>query len=467
MYSLKTVFSLLFGIFCFISITAGQSVMVTAIEIHGLKRTKESIVRRELTVAVGDSILQSELGATMEKNRGNLLNLGIFNEVGVNVSEWNTETHEVEITIDVKESWYIYLLPILDLADRNFNVWWNTYNHELDRLNLGGQLDFLNFTGYNDKFKAKLQFGYTPKQEIEYRFPYFNKRQSLGLTIGGLHSINKEVNYETRNNKEQFFKLNDHKLQERWKWKMNLQFRPSIYLRHTFETSFEYLKMDPQILDYNPRLFRKGGTNYSALALTYSFEYDDRDLKIYPSKGIRVNLAADKIGWGNQDDENTLTVTSTVEGNMQQGKRFQHRLSGIGHYSLSRSQPSYFRYHALGYEQKYVRGYELYAIDGLDYVIGKYQLSYNVFQTKFKFGKYIPVEEFRDMTFEVFLSLYAETGYANDPFTSEFNQLANQWLRGGGFGLDFLLYHNFLFQLNLNTNHLGEWGFFIHNKTSF
>ncbi len=463
----KSFFLLIAGFLYFIHPSFGQSVKVTSIEIYGLKRTKESIVTRELTFSVGDTLVQNDLGSILEQNRNNLLNLGLFNEATVNVSEWNTDRHQIQIVIEVKESWYIYLLPILDLADRNFNVWWNTHHHDLNRLNIGAQLDFLNFTGHNDKFKAKLQFGYTPKQEIEYRFPYFNQRQSLGLTAGFLHSYNKEVNYLTTDNKEQFYKLNDIKLQERYRTQARLQYRPSIYLRHEFILGFEYLKMDSSILDYNARFFRNGGTSHAAVSLKYSYEYDARDLKIFPSKGIRTLLEIEKIGWGKNDDENTLTTTASLEYNFQLGKKFQSRMVGIGHYSLSRSQPSYYFYHALGYEQKFVRGYELYIIDGLDYIVGKYQLSYNLIQTKVQLGDLIPVEQFRTMPFQLFLSMYAETGIVNDPFTQEENSLANRGLYGGGFGLDMLLYHNFLFQFNMNVNHLGEWGFFIHNKTSF
>lgn len=451
----------------FIPFSFSQSVTVISIQTIGLNRTKESIVLRELTFGVGDTVTQADLGLALEKNRNNLLNLGLFNEVSLNVSEWDTDLDQIQIIIEVKESWYLYLLPILDLADRNFNVWWNTHHHSFDRLNVGAQLDYLNFTGHNDKLKAKLQFGYTPKQELEYRFPYFNEKQSMGLTIGVLHSENKEISYATVDNKEQFLKLEKGKLQDRWRGGISLQYRPSIYLRHEISASFERMKMDSAILDYNPRLFRNGGIVHQELNMHYSFEYDDRDLKIYPSKGIKVILESDKIGLGIKDDENLLTTTGSIEWNGQLGKRFQQRLSGIGQLSLSRSKPSYTHYRALGYGQKFVRGYELYVIDGLDFFIGKYQFSYSLVQTKVNLGQLIPVQQFRTMPLQLFLSLHLETGYVNDPFTGDVNPLANTWLYGGGFGLDFLLYHNFLFQLNLNTNHLGEWGFFIHNKTSF
>jgi len=445
----------------------GQVVTIKSIEIRGLKKTREEIVHRELNMEVGDTLVQTELSETIERNRNNLLNLGLFNGVEINISEWDTEGNEIEIVIEVRESWYIYAVPIVEIADRNFNVWWTTYNHDLKRLNLGARLDYLNFTGRNDKLKAKWQFGYTPKQEIEYRFPYLNKRQSLGVTMGMLHSINKEVSYESRNNQEEFIMLDERKLQDKVRALVKLQYRPTHYLRQELEWTFEQIKIDTGVLIYNPNYFRNGDTKHSSLAVKYSYEYDDRDLRIYPSKGIKALFEAEKRGWGNDDDENTLTSTISMEWNHSIGKRWLHRLSGVGHYSLSRRQPSYIHYRALGYGQKFVRGYELYVIDGLDYLIGKYQISYRLLQKQVDFGKMIPVEQFRKMPLEAFLSLHLESGRVTDPFTGDKNPLANNWLFGQGLGLNVLLYHNFLIQLNMNRNHLGEWGFFIHNHTSF
>jgi hypothetical protein len=106
-------------------------------------------------------------------------------------------------------------------------------------------------------------------------------------------------------------------------------------------------------------------------------------------------------------------------------------------------------------------------IDGLDYLVGKYQISYQLIQKEVQWRKLIPVEQFRKMPLEVYLSLHLETGRVSDPFTGDKNSLANTWLFGEGLGLNVLLYHNFLIQFNMNRNHLGEVGFFIHNHTSF
>ena len=325
----------------------------------------------------------------------------------------------------------------------------------------------MNLSGSNDKLKEKWQVGYTPKQELEYRFPYFNKRQDLGITAGVLHSINKEVNYNTIDNNQLFVKLDERKLQDSWRGQIKLQHRPSSHLRQELAFTYEQMTIDTGVLDFNPRYFRQGDTRHEVLIMKYSHEYDDRDLRIYPTKGIKAVFEAEKVGWGQTDDENILTSTISMEWNNTISSRWLQRISGIGRYSLSRSQPSYTHYRALGYDRKFVRGYELYVIDGLDYLTAKYQLSYKLFQKYVEWGRLLPVSQFRRMQLEVYLSGHLEAGRVHDPFTGDQNSLANIWLFGQGVGLNLLLYHNYLIQFNVNRNHLNEVGFFIHNHTSF
>src|SRR5690349_8017854 len=98
-------FTALFACFLFITTLAeAQTVTVKSITILGLKRTREMIVHRELTFAVGDTLPQMQLGTILERNQNNLLNLGLFNQATVNISEWDTETHLVDIQVTVKEA---------------------------------------------------------------------------------------------------------------------------------------------------------------------------------------------------------------------------------------------------------------------------------------------------------------------------------------------------------------------------
>lgn len=445
-----------------------QTVTVRSIEISGNKKTKPVIILRELTFDEGDTLPQFELGSILERNRNNLINLGIFNQAVVNVSEWDTDQHLIDVHIQVKEAWYIYPSPIFDLADRNFNVWWNTYNGAFNRVNLGLRLDWLNLTGYNDKLKAVIQVGYTPKQQIEYRLPYLDKKQRIGITTSLLHSTNKEAGVATINNRESFIRINDRIMLDRYRAELNFVYRPNFFVKHELSTRYQYVKADSQLVaDHNPILFRNGGNKHNAITLRYAYEYDNRDIKIYPSKGMLIYADLEKIGIGEKADENTLSTKLIFEWNHPVGRRFQYRLSTVARHSWIRERPSYMHYQAVGYGRVYIRGYELYLIDGLDYVLGKGQLSYRIFDSKFKLGNWMPMHAFREMPFQIFASLFLETGYVNDPYTGAVNNLANQWLYGGGPGIDVMLYNNFLFQFNFSANHLGEWGLFIHNRTSF
>ena len=459
---------LIAGLLFLFDIAICQTVTVQSITIHGLKRTKSSIVYRELTFKEGDTIPQADLGPILERNRNNLINMGIFNEAIVNISEWDTEAQVVEITVEVKESWYIYAMPILELADRNFNVWWTTYDHAFNRLNLGARLDWLNFTGRNDRLKMKMQFGYTPKQEIDYRFPYLNKRQSLSISTGFNHSINKEISYITQDNREQFVQLDERVVQERWQGNIRGFYRPSLFIKYELALGYQHLKVDQDIVnDYNPIYFSNGDSTQSVFSLRGVFEYDDRDIKLFPARGLKAAIEFEKIGLSKNADENLFITFLTLEYNVATGRRFQHRFSSISKYSFSRNRPSQIYYRGLGSGVKYVTGYELYIVDGLDFTVGKYQLAYKVIEKQMNLGDAMPIDQFRKINYSIYLSWLLETGYSNDPYLGDTNPLANEWLYGTGGAVTVMLYHNFLFQFSYSVNHLGEAGFFIHNRTSF
>ncbi len=468
MHLLRRKAILIAGLIFLFKFSFGQSVTVQSITITGLKKTRASIVSRELTFSVGDSLIQNDLGPTLERNSNNLINLGLFTEAVVNIREWDTDKNTVDINVVVKESWYIYILPIFDLADRNFNVWWTTQKASINRINIGARLDWLNFSGRNDKLKAKIQFGYTPKQEIEYRFPYFNKRQSLGLSTGFVHSVNKEISYATNDNKESFVRFDERIIQERWEGRAGIFYRPNIFLKYDLGLSYQHLDVDNRVVsDYNPKYFIKGDSTQSVFGLALAFEYDDRDIKIFPARGFKAGISLEKIGLGIDGDEDLLTSNVAVEFNIAKGRRFQHRISALGKYSITRDQPSYVYYRGLGYGVKYVSGYELYAIDGLDVILGKYQLAFKLLERKADLGKFMPIQQFRTAPYAFYISLLFEAGYVNDPYTGAQNPLANRWLYGGGPALSVLMYNNFFFQFSYAGNHLGEWGFYIHSRTSF
>ena len=135
-----------------------------------------------------------------------LLNTGLFTLAKININNWDTEKNQISITIELREMWYLYPFYIFELADRNFNVWWEEQERSLKRINYGGRLTWLNLTGRRDLLKATVQFGYTKKFELSYNRPMLGKSRNLGGFTEIHYSNRKEIAYITEESKLLFKK---------------------------------------------------------------------------------------------------------------------------------------------------------------------------------------------------------------------------------------------------------------------
>jgi len=142
-------------------------------------RTQESVILRELTFEKGDTITIVELEEHFKRSKFQILSTGLFNSVQLNLKNYNGTSPKTDIEIKVEENWYIYPVPIFELADRNFNVWWKDQGRALDRVNYGGRISHYNFTGNRDPLKFKAHFGYTRKFELTYQRPYWKMDKQM------------------------------------------------------------------------------------------------------------------------------------------------------------------------------------------------------------------------------------------------------------------------------------------------
>lgn len=445
-----------------------QSVVVETIELHGNTHTHDKIILRELDFEPGDSIPIQDLAETLEHNRNQLLNLGLFNEVELTVHEWNVEKARVLIWVEVHEAWAIYPIPVVELADRNFNVWWEEHDGSLSRLNLGLRLKHINLTGHNDKLKVLAQLGYTPKFEFEYDLPFFNRNQTFGFNVKFSRSVNKEMSYRTLDNKLQFVSRDNQKLLKNNSFRLSLYHRPDLYWHHELGAAFKLNATDSIIgKELNPDYFGNARLHQRFLSLEYTLTYDKRNIKIYPTVGLYWSLSLEKKGFGLFDDINTLEFYPAIENFFSFNYRWS--LGGLmkGKISLIRNKIPYSQYNGLGYGVDFVRGYELYVIDGLDYFYGKYSLKFLVIERLLNWGDWIPLEPLRLMPWKLYLSANFDIGYVNDPFYPEGNAFTNRWINGWGPSATLMVYNNVAIHLQYSINHTGEKGIFLHNKLSF
>ena len=445
-----------------------KQVLVKGISITGNKKTKEKIILREMDIHLGDSILIQNLQTRIEENQLYLLNTSLFTHASINISKWDEVSNEVHLKIELKEAWYVYPFFTVELADRNFNVWWVDQKRDLARLNFGLRFYYVNFTGQRDLLKLVLQYGYTRKVELQYTLPYFNKSQTLGVTTNFLYTRNKEMGYVLEDNRLLFTRQEDKVLLKRLRTGLGLIYRPGQKFFHRLEGQYSHNNIEATIAtDLNPNFFLDNRETQQFLSLAYRFSFDSRDIRPYPLTGNFLYFDVAKEGLGIFGDLNTLKINGGYAQYLSFSKKISLEASFRYQWSLIRKKQPFFNYRALGYDEEYVRGYEYYVVNGLDYGLMKTSFRYELLNREFNWGKSMPLKQFKKMPFKLYLTLNNDLGYVNDPYFNTNNDFGNRVLWGGGLGIDFVLYYDKVLQFEYSYNHLGENGLFLHFKLSF
>ncbi len=438
-------------------------VYVDSITIKGNHSTKASIILREMTFGAGDTIKLEELPQKLERSELFIMNTGLFNCASITYKNWEGATNKVHLLVDVDEAWYIYPVPVFDLADRNFNVWWVEQGRSLDRLNFGADFSHLNITGHMDRLKLSVKYGYTRKYAVGYRLPYFNKAQTLGFSAEAAFLQNREVNYITLENKQVFYRDDNEFLYQRFRADVELNFRPRIKSFHDFAFGYRQNRVAPEIAsELNPDFLGEGRTLQRYFLLAYRYTYDNRDVRPYPWKGSHFYSVLQKDGFGIFSDRNALTAYSGYSRFLPIGEKSSLAIETHAKLSLIRAPQPYNDNRAIGFGAIYLHGYEYYIMDGLDYAILRSSMRFGLFDLELHFGRTMPIQAFRNMPIRFNLALNNDFGYARNPAARQFNPLNNRVLWGGGIGLDIILYYDKVIRIEYSINDLLEKGLFLH-----
>lgn len=470
-YILCTLFTFLLG--CGYFVASAQQVstipldtlskkVVTDIIIEGNKKTKERIILREMTFEPGDTLFWGNLRAGMDQSQNNIMNLGLFNFV--EIKPLQIDNDHVIVLISVTERWYIYPVPIIEIAQTNFSTWWKT--KEIRWLNYGFYLSYNNFRGRNENIKLTLRFGYTKKFSASYSIPNVNRKQTLSLYFEGGFFENQEIVYNTNDNERLFYNNPDKKARKYYQYKAGIGYREDIFLKHYFELSYIDATVQPNVLDLQPNYFAGGVDHSKFLRATYILQYDSRDYKRYPLKGLELygTFQQDGLGIVNRDGLNLFTTQAGYNQYYKLGERiyFAHSLTG----KINWNKPSYYLTQGLGYGDL-VRGYEFYIIDGTRWGLLKTNLKYQILKTKEITLPVIKSEKFNKTFVALYGNLFFDAGYVDGEDFSENNSLVNQYIYSFGIGLDLVTYYDKVMRVEGSVNAQGQIGVYVAFKQSF
>ncbi len=283
-------------------------VTVNRVLIIGNKITREGIISRELSLKTGDTVSTHRMREILSKDQQKIYNTRLFNSATV---KWLEVTaNKVDLLVEVSERWYTFPVPIFELSDRNFNEWWQNYNHDLSRVNYGLRLYQYNFRGRNETLRFTAQFGFTRRFELSYRIPYIDRKQKHGLIFDFRYAEPKNMAYQTAEHKLEFLEGREI-LRTSFESAITYTFRKSFYTTHSFSLSYLDNHVRDTIVNLNPNFYGNGEDHQEFGAFTYSFNSEHRDVVAYPLIGYQLTAILQKSGLGFGTDVNQWEINLT------------------------------------------------------------------------------------------------------------------------------------------------------------
>ncbi|MFM2266972.1 MAG: hypothetical protein RL757_413 [Bacteroidota bacterium] len=439
-------------------------VLIKDIKIIGNKKTRSSIIERELEIKRGDSILFADL--KLSEMRLRIFNTGLFNQVVVNIKDWD-EKNQIVLEITVKESFYLLPVPIFSLADRNFNVWWTEQNRSLDRINYGLFVLHRNLTGSRDPLQLMAQFGYTPKIGLSYSFPALNKSQTLGGSLSFSQSKNREIGFKTDSNLLRFFRFDDQQMIKSTQASVGLRLRPAINTTHSLTLSYSKIEISDTIAgDLNPNYLGDGRNSQRVSTISYNYSLDKRDFRPYPRSGFSISASISRNGLMKNEDVQNTPISVSYQQYLPINKTMTLELYARGRMDLSDNQNMPLNFsRGMGFGNDYLRGYELYVIDGVKMGFVRSSLRQKLFEKEADLGKYMIWKAWRKLPIEINISGNFDVGGTQNPNATLRNSYQNKTLWSYGTSLDFIFYKTMVVQVQYSITHEGKGGLFLHFRS--
>ncbi len=438
--------------------TLATKYSVEQIIIIGNKVTKRSVILRELTFKECELTDTLSLKSRIKQSELNLMNTGLFNFSSI---YYVMDQEQILVYIMLTERWYIWPVPILEIPDRNPNIW--LQKKDIGRLNYGVFVDWKNFRGRKETVQLLLRFGYAERYGLAYNIPNIGKKQRSGIALSYIYSRNHEIGYKSINNVLLFYKDENQYSRQEQSARLRYTYRKGIFNSHSIELRYNQVWVSDTIVRLAPQYTFNGKNNLEYFSLNYFFAKDHRDYKPYPLKGWIYTIDITQSGFSLLKDEdlNLFKVESGFRLFNHLGKRWYSGYGLNGKWSSTSAQPYYLQ-RGLGYSLDYIRGYEYYVMDGSDFLLFKSNIKYQLLKPNAIDFNYFKNDRFDKIHYALYTTAFFDAGYVKDKLYFTENAMNNQWQYSYGLGLDIVTYYDMIFRVEVARNKLKQLGLFFH-----
>lgn len=438
----------------------GDLAAIGEILFTGNRTTQVGVLRAELNIREGQVLSKRDLLKKLEENRLRLFNLQLFHWVRYEV--WCQEG-ELKILFLMQERWYIWPVPIFDIADRNFNAWLD--KRDFNRVDYGLNLRHTNFRGRNELLKVNLQHGFNRKFEFQYTKPYLTEKyRKIGGSIGFSLYQSRTLEYNTFNNilatyyDEVSFPIQRQHLSAALIYRQNVQKQTSIGL------SIHQQIINDSVLRLNPQYFNNRGRR-QFVQFELARVINLRNTFSYPLTGSFLQASLSQQVFFNTGSTPNTTLNLKVANYFDLSHGFYYSYGGELQTRLG-TRMAYADNTALGYGS-FVRGYELYVVGGQHYGLLKQGLSKRLLSIDQINLPLIGSSRFNQIPLSIFFNIFTDGAYVVDRVYENQNRLTNRLLVGSGVGVHIVTFYDRVFRLEYSFNRERERGFFIHTDFPF
>ncbi len=434
--------------------------VIDSITLQGNEITKDHVLLAELTFTTGDSIAAPALEELLEENRKRISNLRLFHEVSYT---YTCAEGRVAVNYTVQERWYLYPIPILELADRNFNAWLE--KKDFSRIDYGVNLIRRNFRGRNEEVRVRLQQGFNKRLELGYRVPYISRSHKLGIDVGVADYRSRTINYTVRNNKQRFFEQEEGLPIHRTSFSGAVIRRQSVERQEGVRFSYHQEKISDSVVYLNPDYYRDNLQSRQYIRAELFKAINLRNNFAYPLTGSYFEVAVSQTIFLGHTGAPYTSLRSKYVRYSKLSDKFYYTVGAEGQLRFSQRH-AFADNIALGY-RAFVRGYELYVVGGQHYGLFKQGLSYELLYLEGIHLKQIKNPKFNRIPLAVYLNMFTDAGYASEKVYDKNNPLANRLLTGGGLGLHLVTFYDIVLRLEYTLNREGDRGFYLSGRFPF
>ncbi|MGB0429364.1 MAG: hypothetical protein ACPGLV_02735, partial [Bacteroidia bacterium] len=381
-----------------------QSVIVN-VQYQGLKRTKATTLNRVIGIN-HKRIKTLDSSSVIAKAKQDLYNTRLFSSITYK-SQLKNDT--LKLTFTLIERWYTYAVPYFDLIDRNFNEWWVTRNHDVNRIIIGADFTQKNVTGRNDDLSLSILAGNQNRLQLEYRLLNFIKQGKFGLKFTSQYHAYRNVNVQNNSNQLVFSHFDDVSL-TKFQSNTSFYYHPSFAKHAWLNLGYQYSLATNNVLKLNPNYL--GIENLSQLnigILKTGFRIDTRDIRGYAQKGSLLFAELTRFTMFKRQSLSFTELNIRYTRHVPFKEKADLGLTSIIKLSTDKPRP-YELNRGLGWGVNAIRCYDYYVIDGAFFFAQKTSIRYKIIDKNVK-AKRFPIKSFRLIPLKVAPKLFFDVAY--------------------------------------------------------